>query len=222
MPENSIVYANLITFCRVFLVLLSVWLLSGQTSGQGMAALMLIILVFYLDVLDGQVARVFDQESDIGGILDTIADRVVENVLWLWFSYQGLVPLFVPAVVLVRCLLTDTINALILTRGRATSTLDASEKLDWLASSRFMRGMYGTFKLFTFAGLTLLAVGNQARGSGAEVYGLLVEGEVVSAVNMLIAVTVSFCLLRALPIIWKGLRCVSEWAEWQERKDMLN
>lgn len=214
--KGIIVFANLITASRVFLLLMSVWFLSGQTPNQSIVALLLIILVFCLDVLDGHVARKFEQESDSGGMLDILADRVVENVLWFWFAHMELIPRLVPLAVLARCLVTDALRALTISRGSSRSQIpgtvtSSAHKMDWLVTSRFMRGLYGTMKVLTFTSLTLLVIGAQSRETALADYGRFEDARMLFLIkDLLVATTVSLCLLRALPVIRNGFSRTTE------------
>ena len=198
-------FANLITLSRIILLLVSVWFLSGLTADQSIVALILIILVFLLDVLDGHLARKFEQESDTGKMLDILADRIVENVLWFWFANMGLVPLIVPLAVLARGMVTDAMHALAISRGRSLNSLHGASparRMDWLVESRFMRGLYGVMKLLTFTVLSMLVIEAQLRGFSVVEYGTVEGARLLFLLkDLLVATTVFLCLLRALPVI---------------------
>lgn len=51
-----------------------------------------IVLIFTLDAVDGLVARKYNQTTKLGAILDTVADRIIENTFWIYFTVTGLTP----------------------------------------------------------------------------------------------------------------------------------
>ncbi|MFQ5738598.1 MAG: CDP-alcohol phosphatidyltransferase family protein [Acidobacteriota bacterium] len=66
--------ANLLTILRIFLVpVLILLILYGHLTG----ALIVFLLAGMTDLLDGLIARRFDQSSPLGTMLDPIADKVL-------------------------------------------------------------------------------------------------------------------------------------------------
>jgi CDP-diacylglycerol--glycerol-3-phosphate 3-phosphatidyltransferase len=64
--------------------------------------LVLLIILFLMDWFDGYVARLRNEVTELGAVLDIAIDRAVENILWITFMYLGLVPLWVPIIFLIR------------------------------------------------------------------------------------------------------------------------
>jgi archaetidylinositol phosphate synthase len=62
----------------------TVWLVSGAVSGLLFGA--------YFDAVDGAMARRYHQISKMGGILDSVLDRVGEIALYAGLAIGGLVP----------------------------------------------------------------------------------------------------------------------------------
>ncbi|MGK2949165.1 MAG: CDP-alcohol phosphatidyltransferase family protein [Acidimicrobiales bacterium] len=85
---------NLITVVRLTFLPVFLWLLFSQDDRAG-AALLLFVLGA-TDFLDGWVARRFDQVSEIGKVLDPVADRLlffvgagailIDGSVALWFA----------------------------------------------------------------------------------------------------------------------------------------
>ena len=82
--------ANIITLTRVILAIVT---LAMYQMGFYMraAALVLMIIVFYMDSLDGYVARKLGIASDFGALFDITGDRIVEHVYWIYFTALGMV-----------------------------------------------------------------------------------------------------------------------------------
>jgi Phosphatidylglycerophosphate synthase len=68
-------------------------------------AIVLIIIAYSLDALDGIVARHFGQESEFGKIIDPIADKVMYAFIALALLMKGLVPIWFFALYILRDLL---------------------------------------------------------------------------------------------------------------------
>lgn len=68
-------------------------------------AIVLIIIAYLLDVIDGFVARRFKQESEFGKIIDPIADKVMYAFIALALLMNGLLPLWFFALYILRDLL---------------------------------------------------------------------------------------------------------------------
>lgn len=57
------------------------------------------------DFLDGYVARKFSASSDLGRMLDPLADKVIMTVSYLLFSYLNIISWFVTVIVIARDIL---------------------------------------------------------------------------------------------------------------------
>ena len=171
--------ANTITLFRVFLTFLVIALL-GHHRGQDISLIITIGIIFTLDAVDGLVARRRNETSETGAFLDTIADRIIENTFWIYFAAIGVIPVWMPIVVMARGVLTDTLQR---THGYP--------KNGWthtLTRSRISRGLYGVLKMLTFMGLASAPVFNH----------LILE----AASRCLAPLAVGFCLLRGLPFFF--------------------
>lgn len=90
---------NAISLARLACVPLFVWLLADD---QLLAAAGLLAVLGATDWIDGWIARRFDQGSDLGKVLDPVADRVLLLVAAVALLVQGSVPLVVGILVLAR------------------------------------------------------------------------------------------------------------------------
>jgi len=90
---------NVISLVRLACVPVFVWLLA---AGHLLAAAILLGVLGASDWVDGWIARRFDQTSDLGKVLDPVADRILLIVAAVALIVQGSVPLLVGLLVLVR------------------------------------------------------------------------------------------------------------------------
>jgi phosphatidylglycerophosphate synthase len=68
----------------------------------GMLSIVLFLVVELIDMADGLVAQYRGHKPPFGGFLDISADQCVETLFWFLFLKYDLVPLWIPAFILVR------------------------------------------------------------------------------------------------------------------------
>ena len=90
---------NIITVIRILLVLPTAWLLY-QTRYHD--AIVLMAIAGASDALDGALARRFNWKSELGAILDPLADKFLVAAVFVVFTIQGHIPLWVAIIALTR------------------------------------------------------------------------------------------------------------------------
>ena len=171
--------ANTLTLART-LVTFVVLALLGRHRTLDIALIVSIALIFAMDAVDGIIARKRNETSETGALLDTIADRIVENTFWIYFTTTGLLPLWMPIAVMTRGLITDTLQR---THGDPTHGWTHA-----LTRSRMSRGLYGFVKMIAFMSLASASVFNNP---------------ILEAARLILAtLTVVFSLLRGLPFFF--------------------
>ncbi len=90
---------NVISLGRLLCAPIFVWLLAG---GEQIAAGVLLAVLGASDWVDGWIARHFDQGSELGKILDPVADRVLLITAGIALLIDGSVPVVVGVIVLAR------------------------------------------------------------------------------------------------------------------------
>ena len=95
---------NVISLVRLACAPVFVWLLAED---ELIAAAALLAVLGASDWVDGWIARRFDQGSDLGKVLDPVADRILLLVAAVALLVQGSVPLVVGILVLARELLVS-------------------------------------------------------------------------------------------------------------------
>ena len=170
-------FANAITFSRLFLTFAVIALLR-QHRVLDIVLIATIAIIFALDALDGYIARKCNETSEIGAVLDTVADRIVENTFWIYFTTIGLIPLWIPITVMARGFVTDSLQRYVTRPSRGW--------IRALTGSRTSRALYGAIKMLTFL---YLANVNVFEGTVPPHWGVI-----------LATITVAFCLIRAFPL----------------------
>lgn len=96
---------NAITVARIILAPIFVWLLladNGENGALRWVAGVLFILAIATDGIDGAIARRRNLVTDLGKLLDPIADKVLTGAALVALSSLGELPWWITAVVLVR------------------------------------------------------------------------------------------------------------------------
>jgi CDP-diacylglycerol---glycerol-3-phosphate 3-phosphatidyltransferase len=104
-PASTGNVANIITIVRILLAPVFVVLLvldDGAESGFRVAAGVLFILAISTDSLDGHLARSRNLVTDLGILLDPIADKVLTGVALVMLAVLAELPWWVVIVILVR------------------------------------------------------------------------------------------------------------------------
>ncbi len=134
------------------MVFMVVTLLSQSDPRPRKCGFIFIILIFLLDGLDGFLARKLNASNNVGSLIDTLGDRITENVLLFFFAYRRLIPLFIPLVFICRSLITDFIRFLAFNRGMGTFDINKSRLGFFLVASKFSRSFYLILKFAVFLG----------------------------------------------------------------------
>jgi CDP-diacylglycerol--glycerol-3-phosphate 3-phosphatidyltransferase len=203
--------ANLITLIRLVLVFVAVALFNLNFYANA-AMFALIILIIVLDWADGYVARKKGIASDFGALFDIAGDRIVENVLWIYFAVVRLIPFWVPIVVLTRGFITDMLRSMAFAaKGKTPFGKKTMMKSGWaraLVSSRYSRGVYAFSKVIAFCYLAAVLTLKSAISH----FSLPVGGDVLNIVliigSVIVYVTVGMCVIRGLPVIWDGRKYI--------------
>lgn len=184
--------ANFITIFRVFLMFIGVYLIMAfpDNTNAFVWALILTILAFSLDGLDGYVARKFHEESKLGALLDIMSDRIVENTYWIVFAVLGWLPVWFSLVALTRGFVTDTIRSAAMEKGLTPFGMQRNPICKWITGSKFMRITYAVAKVLAFIVIIAAKIPN------------IPNAELIYNVGYALAwVAIVFCVVRGLPVV---------------------
>ncbi|KGJ76478.1 CDP-diacylglycerol--glycerol-3-phosphate 3-phosphatidyltransferase [Cryobacterium roopkundense] len=96
---------NAITVVRILLAPLFIWMLLADGGADGAlrwAAAILFIVAIATDGIDGAIARKHNLVTDLGKLLDPIADKILTGGALVCLSILGELPWWVTIVILVR------------------------------------------------------------------------------------------------------------------------
>lgn len=122
MTTRSFLYRqtpNIITSLRIALVPVVLWLIFEYWDSWAgrLAALVLLVLAASTDGIDGAIARKRNLVTNLGKILDPIADKALLSGALIALSIQGAIPWLATGIILVREL-GITIYRLVVVRKR--------------------------------------------------------------------------------------------------------
>jgi cardiolipin synthase len=98
--DRILTVPNVITLVRLCLLPVFLWLLFARDNRAAAAGLLAVLGA--TDFLDGYIARHFDQVSELGKILDPVADRLLFFVAVGGIMIDGSVPVWFAVAVLAR------------------------------------------------------------------------------------------------------------------------
>jgi CDP-diacylglycerol--glycerol-3-phosphate 3-phosphatidyltransferase len=201
------VAANIITLGRIILVFLVIILF--QTGFYlRLLAVLLTILVIYLDSLDGYVARKLGVASDFGALFDITGDRIVEHIFLIFYAAMGVVSFWVPLIFVTRSFLVDTLRSVAYSREGKTpfgaKTMMKSSLTRFLTASRFSRAVYGVSKVVAFVLLGLILALGRGFRAGMQPIPLNWFKSGVYITTIIVWVMVVFNLIRGIPVLIDG------------------
>lgn len=94
--------ANKLTILRVVLVPVFMAFLLAKGIGYQIAALAVFIIASLTDMLDGKVARRYNQMTTFGKFADPLADKMLTTAAFLVFMQQGIIDVWAVMIILLR------------------------------------------------------------------------------------------------------------------------
>ena len=89
--ESILTIPNLLSLIRILLIPFIIWLYCAQKAY--LCTIIVIALSGFTDIIDGKIARKFNMVSDVGKVLDPVADKLTQATLvicltarypWMW------------------------------------------------------------------------------------------------------------------------------------------
>jgi cardiolipin synthase len=114
---GALTLPNLITAVRLALIPVYLWLVFGRHSYTPAAILLATLGI--TDWVDGFLARRLGQVSELGKILDPVADRILVGVSVISVAWVGAVPWWFAGLTLVREVLVSVATLLLASMGSA-------------------------------------------------------------------------------------------------------
>ena len=199
--------ANVITLARILMAMIVVVLFQGGFYWRA-SAVVLTVLVIYLDSLDGVVARKLGVASDFGALFDITGDRIVEHVYWIFYTAVGLVSVWVPIIFISRSFLVDTLRAVAFSKEGKTpfgeKSMMRSKLTFFLTASRFSRAVYGVGKVVAFVCLGIILTVESATHPLPSFFSEKMFALFQQTTGIIVWIVVAMNLIRGLPVLWDG------------------
>ena len=188
--------ANIVSVTRIFVAYVAIACLYVQTTWAYIIALVLTIIAFAMDGLDGYLARKLNQSSEWGSVLDILGDRIVEVSYWIVFAVMGWLNIIFPLICVARAFTTDGIRSVALSKGMTAFGDKTMQSTSWgkfICASKFMRISYAVAKVLAF--LLLITVNTP----GMELWN---GTPILHIITMVFAwAAIIFCVVRAIPVV---------------------
>ena len=110
--------ANKLTLLRILMIPAFLIVLYAGFPGSRYVALGIFIAASLTDMLDGYIARHYNQVTDFGKFADPLADKVLVLTAMLWYVEAGQMPAWVVATVLLREFAVSGLRMIASERGR--------------------------------------------------------------------------------------------------------
>ena len=102
MKKEVFYISNLLSILRIVLLIPLSYLLIFKYQEYSSLIAGLILFMGFTDILDGYTARKFNQVSELGKVIDPIADKVSFITIAIILVFKGLIPYWFLAVIILR------------------------------------------------------------------------------------------------------------------------
>ncbi|UCG34576.1 MAG: CDP-diacylglycerol--glycerol-3-phosphate 3-phosphatidyltransferase [Candidatus Omnitrophota bacterium] len=109
--------ANRLTVGRIFLAFICIWLIVRNTLASICGAFAVFVVASLTDFLDGYLARKKQIASDLGKILDPIADKILIIGVFLAFVELGVLKAWMVGVIMLREFIVTGLRLYCLNKG---------------------------------------------------------------------------------------------------------
>ncbi len=146
---------NRLTILRILLTFVFMFLLFSPGLLAKVLALVAFIIACLTDFYDGYIARKYNLITDLGKLLDPIADKILVLAAFLAFVEMGIIPAWMVVVIILRELVITGIRIIGVSKGKvlAASMAGKHKTVSQMASIFFILGVI-TIKEAGDAGLS--------------------------------------------------------------------
>lgn len=187
--------ANIVSISRIFVAFVAIGLLYVHTEEAYIWALVLTIIAFIMDGLDGYIARKYNQSSEFGSVLDIMGDRIVEASYWIVFAVMNWLSIIFPLICITRAFTTDSIRSVALSKGMTAFGEKSMQSTSWgkfICASKFMRISYAVAKVAAFVLMIFANIPHLPLG---------LQYYVMNTAIVLAWIAIIFCVVRAVPVV---------------------
>lgn len=149
MKNRIVTIPNILTLLRIALIPVAVIFIYQDKQSFFTLTIIVLVLAIFTDILDGQIARRTNQVTNIGKLLDPVADKLMVVSVMIAMSDINIIAGWIVIIIVARELLATGIRAIAADSGVVISA-------NW----------WGKFKTgFQFAALIILLMGKRELGT---------------------------------------------------------
>ena len=94
---------------------------------QYIIAGVIFIIASVTDFLDGYLARKNNQVTDLGKMLDAIADKALVNPILVILASNGFIPVIIPVIIIFRDIIVDAIKMEAASKGKVVAAIHSGK-----------------------------------------------------------------------------------------------
>jgi CDP-diacylglycerol--glycerol-3-phosphate 3-phosphatidyltransferase len=102
MKENPWTISNILSLSRIFLMGPVVYFFLASIPHNREYAVLFLLLAVTTDALDGYFARLFHQESEMGKVIDPLADKIGVGIIVVLLLFFGDIPFWYALLIVAR------------------------------------------------------------------------------------------------------------------------
>ncbi len=102
LAQDAVNIPNLLTFARILMIPLCLWLLDTDTPRSGFWSALVFTIAAITDLLDGYLARKLGVVSVLGKLIDPLADKLIVMATLVWMTPMGRIPTWTVIALLAR------------------------------------------------------------------------------------------------------------------------
>jgi len=149
MKNRIVTIPNILTLLRIALIPVAVIFIYQDKQSFFTLTIVVLVLAIFTDILDGQIARRTNQVTNIGKLLDPVADKLMVVSVMIAMTDINIIAGWIVIIIVARELLATGIRAIAANSGVVISA-------NW----------WGKFKTgFQFAALIILLMGKRELGT---------------------------------------------------------
>ncbi len=149
MKNRIVTIPNILTLLRIALIPVAVIFIYQDKQSFFTLTIIVLVLAIFTDILDGQIARRTNQVTNIGKLLDPVADKLMVVSVMIAMTDINIIAGWIVIIIVARELLATGIRAIAADSGVVISA-------NW----------WGKFKTgFQFAALIILLMGKRELGT---------------------------------------------------------
>lgn len=137
LPTKLTVLRIIMTFIIIFILIFPFYSIGVQWPefkvGEVVISLkyiisgVLFIVASVTDFIDGYLARKNNQVTDLGKMLDAIADKILVNSVLIILAYKGMIPIIVPVITVLRDTIVDAIKMQAASKGKVVAAIKSGK-----------------------------------------------------------------------------------------------